>query len=1139
MRCLRGGAVACVALAAWAGGCDRPADAPRPTAAEADGRGTVPAADVPAEVDRGVGLMGAFEFAEAERAFALAASSAPASREARLGQAIAVLNQSSDGAQERALALLEAIQREWPDDPRVAHCQGLAWLYLGQPAKALPRFRRAVERVPADPHANFYVGQCCELLGEPELARASYARAAELDPYLRSAYLGMQRVLARQGKDAEAEAMLAEFRRQADNPRSHLAEFKYTRMGALGEAVVARDPAPAPAAPAGAPFGAAVPFPVDGLPAAPLALDDLQPAADLDGDGTLDFVATFHWPEEGVIERRIVRSRPGGRWAVDPAATVGLRRGRMLWGDLDNDGRVDVAFASAIGSHLTIATGLHAGWCRQMSDGSWQPYEFRGALIPEDDLAAIADLDHDGDLDFVFTGGCQTGILWNLGRPSADEPVAWERQVLPLALAPAMAAPADLDGDGDLDLLLWSRSGAEAQAWGNDRLWAWSRAPGFGEFEASRPSQVVTFRDGDDGEPVLASISSTVPGDVAGAETWRRTAGTWRRASRVEVPGAESLWVADVAGSGHSNVVVQEPGAIVLLDAHGHPIERIAGVPADAVPFVPDARGPLMVARRAAAGAAPAWLPPGPGRGAFAALWLRGRVDPSQQMRTNASGIGASLDARVAGAWAAADALPWRGNGAQALEPVLVGLGGAPKCDFVRIEWPDAVLQSELAVPAGTRTVTETQRQISSCPVIFAWNGREHSFVTDCLGVGGIGYLAGIERAPDGALRPVYPPPRPRERVLLGGADALAPVDGRFDVRLGEPMEEACYLDAVALEAIDVPEGWNVALDERMGINGPRPTGEARLWRRESVPARAIARTAERESDATADVASADGRAADLGPADPRFIGRLADEAVLELAFADAIDANSGDPMLVLDGWVEYPYSSTGFAMWQAQAPYQAPTLEARDPATGEWVTLVAEYGYPAGMPRRCLLPVPTDALPRGCRELRLRTTMEVYVDAVRLAWAEPCPGAVRRVATLAGATMAEAGFARRIPRPQRRPDYDHSRRVPLWDCRVQPGAYTSFGDCTALLAGIDDAVAIFGAGEEVRLSFDAGSVPAPGAGMRRTWVLDVAGWCKDMDLHTGTGATLDPLPVRDGASPGADRDALHRLHNVRWNGGR
>jgi len=85
------------------------------------------------------------------------------------------------------------------------------------------------------------------------------------------------------------------------------------------------------------------------------------------------------------------------------------------------------------------------------------------------------------------------------------------------------------------------------------------------------------------------------------------------------------------------------------------------------------------------------------------------------------------------------------------------------------------------------------------------------------------------------------------------------------------------------------------------------------------------------------------------------------------------------------------------------------------------------------------------------------------------------------------------------------------------------------------------DLVAIFAAGEEVRLSFDAAAVPVVPPGMRRSWVLDVAGWCKDMDLLTQDGATLDPLPMRDGSparTAPAARDALHRRFNTRWAGG-
>ncbi len=93
-----------------------------------------------------------------------------------------------------------------------------------------------------------------------------------------------------------------------------------------------------------------------------------------------------------------------------------------------------------------------------------------------------------------------------------------------------------------------------------------------------------------------------------------------------------------------------------------------------------------------------------------------------------------------------------------------------------------------------------------------------------------------------------------------------------------------------------------------------------------------------------------DDRAAPVGALDRRFIGRLAGEHVLEFAFAQALADGRGQPWLVVDGWVEYPYSQTGFAAWQAGATFDAPSLEAGNEA-GEWTPVAAAFGYPAGMP--------------------------------------------------------------------------------------------------------------------------------------------------------------------------------------------
>ena len=1115
-----------------------------------------------AALDRGVGEMGMFEFAAAEATFAAVVKTHPALYEARLDHAIAILNQSGDGSQTRAIELLDGILKDHPGDLRAEYCQGLGYLFLGDPGRALPRFQRVAAQQGVDPYAQFYVAQCSELQGDLEAARGFYTRAAELDPYLRSALLGLQRVQARLGHEAESAAALDEFQRLADNPRSHLAEFKYTRMGSIGEAVLPESPPRAVLRQPGPIVAALDAMPIDGLPPAPGIVVALVPAADINGDGTLDFVAQVDYVEESRVERRFVRSGANGRWTMDASTADALRRGRHMWGDLNNDGLVDVVFGRVDAATRIIGGGMWLGWAQQTSPGEWRSWTFAGMAEPGDDVVLCADLDHDGDLDLLFTNATGSGVMWNLGRAGAVEPIAWERREIPGTLTSARATAADLDNDGDLDLLLWSAGGAAAQVWKNDRLWAWSREPALGAFESSGPGAVVVFRRNEDGHPAIATLVDGYGGGTHQAmQLWESSQGTWTAGPRTAVTNAMALWVTDLSGSGHANIVVLEndapigpiptspipvipapaSAALAILDAHGGLVERINGVPAGLELAVIDARGPVGVAPAVTAGGPARWLAPGSGRWPYAALSFRGRIDPSQQMRTNASGIGTRMDARIGGEWVARDALPWRGGGnSQALEPIAVGLGDAASADFVAIDWPDAVTQTELGIAAGSQTVVETQRQISSCPVIFAWNGSSYQFVTDCLGVGGIGFLAGIERSASGSLRAVYPPARPWERVAIGGADALAAQDGAYQIRLGEPMEEACYLDAARLVAWDVLACWQVALDERMGVNGAPPTGEACFFRSSAQPVSAVVAVGgAHESDQSKAIAERDGSAADFGAADPRFIGRLGKEAVLTVDFPTALDGHAGDPALLVDGWVEYPYSSTGFAMWQASAPYQALSMEARDPATGAWKSVVAEYGYPAGMSRRAVFPVPRSALPPGCTALRLRTTMEIYVDRVEVAWFEPCPQARRVAAPLLTASVVDAGFAARVPHPQRRPDYDYARRAPLWDCRKQPGLYTQFGECTPLLAATDDAVAIFGAGEEVQLRFDAAATPSPAPGMSRTWVLEVDGWCKDMDMLTGDGATLGPLPLRDGKSTTPARDALHAQFNIRWAGGR
>jgi hypothetical protein len=392
--------------------------------------------------------------------------------------------------------------------------------------------------------------------------------------------------------------------------------------------------------------------------------------------------------------------------------------------------------------------------------------------------------------------------------------------------------------------------------------------------------------------------------------------------------------------------------------------------------------------------------------------------------------------------------------------------------------------------------------------------------VSDVLGVGGIGML--IEPG-------AWSVPRPFESYLLPDS-LLQPSGGRYRLKIAQMMEEVAYLDAAELVAYDLPPGWQLTLDERMGTAAPDPTGLPRFYREEIHPERAIDA---RGRDVTARVREADGSAASPGPLDERFIGLLAGEQLIELVFPRDLDSAPGEPLLVIDGWIEYPYAQTVFAAWQAGLHYQPLSVDARAP--GEpWQVVLDRFGYPAGMPRN--MSVPLSGLPAGARELRIRTNQEIYLDRLFVALAREDHRIRRHALPLVDARVAKVGFSARQLHPQRRPHYSYATRVPFWDTRHPRGWYTSTGPVLELVQHPDDALAIVGPGEEVHLEFEQGLAElAPG--WTRRIVLNAQGFAKDMDLYTRDGGRVGPLP--SAGHPPEVRDALHARYNLRYEAGR
>ena len=1078
-----------------------------------------------------IAAMGQFDYGSAFDLLAPLAAANEGWLDGQVDLAIAQLNRQRDGDEAAALARLDAVLALDTLHLRAHYTAGILRSVLETPTAAFGHFEVVAKADDTDAHAAYFTGQALAQQGQWANAVAWFARAIEADAYLRSSYYAGAQAARRAGDAAQADAWLATFQRMEHNPRAALAEVKYTRMGPRAELLAIHAAQSPPALP---PQGDVFDYQRMGFK----ACEHCPPYQGLSvawlGDGrnlvlcpTEQYCELMTLGPSSYLEHVVDPNQP---LEAAPIAAVTMVRS-ALWGDVDSDGHVDV---------VLCRNGRNELWLGA-DDLSFQKDDrFIGGSATETVDGALFDADHDGDLDVLFLqwdGSLQlennngNGTWQDItSRTFGDSSPGGEGRELVVA---------DFDGDLDTDVLCIHQAPPH-RVWINDRLWSWHAgdATWSDVLNASIGAAVAADFDAD-GQVELVTMDDTFAVGVWNGDVgdWALTPlaaspspSQWAPDSRITLDQARDrprhMAVADLTGNGSMNVLAEtgwvagsqigRPPMLQVLGNDGTPLQHFMGESHWALLQRGAGTGPTFIG--AGGRGSIITVPPGAGRFPFVDVQLSGRINPGEFIRSNASGIGATLAARVGDRWSITGGVRNSAGPGQNLQPVSIGLGGAKAVDFIAIDWTDGVYQTEANLKSGeVHSVVETQRQLSSCPVLFGWDGHRMAFITDCLGVGGIGFL----------LEPgSYAPSRPWERVLLP-AEALAPRDGLLELVVAEPMQESCYLDDVSLITVDMPLGWEVLPDERMGTGGADPTGEL-FYAQHSMSPTLVLRGD--DEDMTSHTAVIDRITADPVAVDTRFIGRTVDEFVLAAWFDEAFDAFDGTPLLVLDAWVEYPYAQTMFAAWQAGVTYEPLSVDAQLPS-GDWLEVAHQVGYPAGMPRTMVLPL--HGLPPGARALRLRTTLDCHVDRLRIAWAQDCPQAHATSQQPSTALLEPVGFPLRQDGPQRRPGYDWSHRVPFWDTRTQSGLYTTMGDVRGLLEARDGALAVFGAGEAVSLTFKA--PPRVAQGYARQFVLDLGGWAKDMDLMTRTGPTVDPLP--------GDRDAraqaLQAATRTRWRDGR
>ena len=173
---------------------------------------------------------------------------------------------------------------------------------------------------------------------------------------------------------------------------------------------------------------------------------------DYDNDGKLDILLTGSTSYTSLAPvSRLFRNQGSFVFAQEPGATLtGVALGECAWGDYDNDGDLDILLTGYTGGSVSVSKVYQNNGNRTFTERT------SIVLTPVDDGAALwGDYDNDGRLDILLAGWAPgptriTKLYRNNGNHTfTDQPAA----LLP-GLSDASAAWGDYDGDGDLDLVL-------------------------------------------------------------------------------------------------------------------------------------------------------------------------------------------------------------------------------------------------------------------------------------------------------------------------------------------------------------------------------------------------------------------------------------------------------------------------------------------------------------------------------------------------------------------------------------------------------------------------------------------------------------------------------------------------------------
>jgi len=1065
----------------------------------------------------GVAYMNQQLFEKALNAFQESAARDPQSVLIQVNRGIALL---ALGKVDAAKPLLEEAVRKNPDDLHAWYNLGLLYKNSASSQNAIDAFTRVTQIDATDANTWYFLGAVYAQTRKYPEAIVAFDHALELDPFHASAEFGISRAYQQSGDVTTARQHLAKFQ--------HITQAKVgapmgLAYGDQGKYSLAEE---SPIAPEKVPPQVPVKF-VDvtekaGLASSPARaeaadlLSFLGPGAcflDYDGDGNPDVfladgaakggMALYHNLGNGKFED--VTQKAG----LDPT----LHGIGCTAGDYDNDGATDLAVT--LSNRVLLLHNEKNGTFKDVAEAAGIKSDLFNLGV------TFVDYDHDSDLDLYVTRFAKAPVpergkaievpvptvyagnlmFRNNGNGTFTE-VAASRGLA--GETPSIAAVGtDYNNDRSIDIL---RTGLQLVpvVLENPREGEFPERKPWSKATPLRSAGVALLDFNHDGWMDYAFTHWTSPGITL----WRNNQG--KSFDPVELPKTDLFrafgvaaidydddgWVDLVAvgetrdGKGEvrlfrnlgpdgfkdvtsdvglDKIQFKNPRAIVTADYDGDGATDL---------LITQNYGPPVLLRNE-----------GGNKNNWMRLVLKGLND-------NRSAIGAKVEIFSGGNRQKFEIAGSSGYLGQNFTDLVIGLGQAKEADVVRMLWPSGVIQDEIEV-AGLKTQNFVQldRRGSSCPTLFAWDGRGYQLIADVIGAGVIGHWVGPGE------RNIA---RPTEYVKVDRS-LIREKNGKLSFRLMEPMEEVVYLDQVKLLAVDHPSSFEVFPNEYFASGPPFPVFKV------------VA-----SSDARPPAGAWDDHGHNLLPnlLAHRYVGDFQMEPFKGFTKMHSLELDLGEPYaggplwLLLHGEIEY-FTATGmYAANQAGIQATAPYVEALD-AKGKWVRVVDDMGFPAGGPRTMTADL-TDRLPQGTRRIRIWTNLQIYWDSILIDRTPQEQPFHLTAVPLQHADLRFQGYPRQIEGlPPGNVKYRYEETSMTGPYARQAGTYTRYGDVRPLLTAFDDRYVVFGSGEEVALEFDPASLPPVAQGWTRDYFFLANGYEKDMDFYAANGSTVEPLPFR------------------------